>query len=188
MPAVRDLDGAVSRVGARGFDADGHQRVVLRGEGEALGDDPAEVLLIEDQVVGRSDDHLGVGVALEERVGRIGDAGRRVAPHGFAENLLLADFGNVLQHQPFVSVVGHHEEVLGGNHLREAFVGVADEGFPGSENVEELFGPRLAAFGPEAGPDAARHDDTIFIARHSYICVKFDKDKNIFVTLPPVVS
>ena len=39
--AVRDLDVAVSRVGARGLDADGHQRVVLRGEGEALGDDPA---------------------------------------------------------------------------------------------------------------------------------------------------
>lgn len=161
---VRDLDVAVARVGTRGFDAHGHQRVVLRGEVETLGDDRPEVVFVEDQVIRRGDDHFGIGIAFQQRVGRIGHAGGRVAAHGFAEHLFFADFRDVFENQALVFIVGHHEEILRRNHFCEAFVGVADEGFARPENVEELLGHRLPALGPEARPDAARHDDTIFIA------------------------
>lgn len=136
---VRDLDVSVACVGTGGLDAHGHQRVVAGGEVEALADDGAEVLLVEDQVVRRGDDHFGPGVALHERVGRIGDAGGRVAADRLAEHLLRGDLGDVLQHQVLVFDVGHHEKVLGRDHLGKSFVGVADEGLTCSEDVEELF-------------------------------------------------
>ena len=163
---VRDLDISVARVGTGGLDAHGHQGVVAGGEVEALADDGAEVLLVEDQVVRRGDDHFGPGVALHERVGRIGDAGGRVAADRLAEHLLRGDLGDVLQHQVLVFDVGHHEKVLGRDHLGKSFVGVADEGFSRSEDVEELLRTRLPALGPEASSDASRHDDAIFVASH----------------------
>ena len=165
---VRDLDVAVARVGARGFDAHGHQRVVLRCEGETFGDDFPEVVFVEDQVVRRGDDHFGVGIALHQRIGRIGHAGGGVAAHGLTEHLFLADLRNVFQYQSLVFVVRHHQKILRRDDFCEAFVRVADKGFPRSQNIEELFGHRLPAFGPETRSDAARHDDTIFIACHSY--------------------
>ena len=180
---VRDLDVPVPRIGAGGLDAHGHQGVVLRGEVEAFGDDGAEILFVEDQVVRGGDDHLRIGIGLHERVGRIGDARGGIASHGFAQHLPFFEFGDMLQHQPLVFVVGHHEEILRGDDFCKAFVGVADEGFSRSEDVEELLGLRLSALGPEPGADAARHDDTIFIACHELLYgVNFDKDKNIYVT------
>ena len=165
---VRHLDVAVACVGPRGFDAHGHQRIVVRGEPEALLHDGAEVFFVEDQMVRRGDDHLGPGVLLQQRVGRIGDAGRRVAAHGFAEHLLLVEFGQVFQHQLLVFAVGHDQEVLRRDHRREAFVGVADEGLARSQDVEELLGHRLAALGPEARADAAGHDDAISVVDHLF--------------------
>ena len=149
---VRDLDVAVTRVGTRGFDAHGHQHLVLIGGKQIPGQ------------VGKPQEQQRHQHRIQQRVGRIGHAGGRVAAHGFAEHLFFADFRDVFENQAFVFIVGHHEEILRRNHFCEAFVGVADEGFARPENVEELLGHRLPALGPEARPDAARHDDTIFIA------------------------
>lgn len=118
---------------------------VLRGEVETLGDDRPKLVFVEVQVIRRGDDHFGIGIAFQQRVGRIGHAGGRVAAHGFAEHLFFADFRDVFENQAFVFIVGHHEEILRRNHFCEAFVGVADEGFARPENVEELFGHRLPA-------------------------------------------
>ena len=163
---VRDLDVAVARVGARGFDAHGQQGVVPVGELEALADDRAEIVLVEDQVIRRGDDHLGIGVLPEQRIGRIGDAGGRIAADRFAEYLPFADFGDVFEYEVLVFMVGHDEKVLGGDDFCKAFVSVADKRFSRSQYVEELFGHRLPALGPEARTDAAGHDDTIFVASH----------------------
>ena len=163
---VRNLDVAVTRIGACGFDAHGQQCVVPVGEFEALADDRAEIVLVEDQVIRRRDDHFGVGVLPEQRIGRIGDAGGRIAADRLAEHLFLPDFGDVLQYQILVFVVRHDEEIPGGDDFCKALVGVADKRFPGSEDVEELFWHRLPALGPETRSDAAGHDDTIFIACH----------------------
>ena len=163
---VRHLNVSVARFGTRGLDAHGHQGVVRRGEIHALADDGAEILLVEDQVVRRGHHHLGLGVALEQRIGRIGDAGRRVAAHGFAEDLLGTQFGEMLQHEFLVAAVGHHEEILRRDQFFEPFEGVADERFSRTQYVEELLGARLAAHGPEPGADASRHDDAIFVACH----------------------
>ena len=102
----------------------------------------------------------------EQRIGRIGDAGGRIAADRLAEHLFLPDFGDVLQYQILVFVVRHDEEIPGGDDFCKALVGVADKRFPGSEDVEELFWHRLPALGPETRSDAAGHDDTIFIACH----------------------
>lgn len=163
---VRDLNVAVARVGARGFDAHGQQGVVPVGELEAFADDRAEIVLVEDQVIRRRDDHLGIGVLPEQRIGRIGDAGGRIAADRLAEHLFLPDFGDMLQHQILVFVVRHDEEIPGGDDFCEALVGMADKRFSGSQDVEELFWHRLPALGPETRSDAAGHDDTIFIACH----------------------
>ena len=112
---VRDLNVAVTRIGTCRFDADGQQGVVSVGEFETLADDLAEVLFVEDQVVGRGDDHLRVGILLQQRVGRIGDAGGRIAADRFAEHLPFADFGDVFEYEVLVFMVGHHEKVLGGD-------------------------------------------------------------------------
>ena len=61
---VRLLDISVSRIWTAGLDADGHQGVVAVGKFEALAYDGMEIGLVEDEVVGRRDDHLRLGVDL----------------------------------------------------------------------------------------------------------------------------
>ena len=84
----------------------------------------------------------------------------------FAEYLPFADFGDVFEYEVLVFMVGHDEKVLGGDDFCKAFVSVVDKRFSRSQYVEELFGHRLPALGPEARTDAAGHDDTIFVACH----------------------
>ena len=137
------------------------------GEFETLADDLAEVLFVEDQVVGRGDDHLRVGILLQQRVGRIGDAGGRIAADRFA------DFGDVFEYEVLVFMVGHDEKVLGGDDFCKAFVSVADKRFACSQYVEKLLGHRLPAFGPEARTDAAGHDDAIGMFVHDELLLRF---------------
>lgn len=105
------------------------------GELEAFADDRAEIVLVEDQVIRRRDDHLGIGVLPEQCIGRIGDAGGRIAADRLAEHLFLPDFGDMLQHQILVFVVRHDEEIPGGDDFCEALVGMADKRFSGSQDV-----------------------------------------------------
>ena len=175
---VRNLDISVPRVGTRRFDPHGHQRIVRRSEFEAFADDRAEVGFVENQVIRRRDDHFGLGIALGQRIGGIGDAGRRIASDRFAQHLLLADFGQMLQYEVLVTHVGHHEEVLGRHHRSETLESVPNERFARPQNIEELLGHRLPALGPEPRSDASGHDYTIFVIRHkSYLGVGITKIK-----------
>ena len=133
------------------------------GEVEALADDGAEGPLVEDEVIRRRDDHFGLGIDLLQKVGRVGDAGGRVAADGLAQHLLGPQLGQMLEHELLVAAVRDDQKALGRNHRREPFEGVSDEGFARPQNIEELFGHRLSAFGPEAAADAARHDDAISV-------------------------
>ena len=170
---VRDLDVAVARVGTRGFDAHGHQRVVLRGEVETLGDDRPEVVFVEDQVIRRGDDHLRSRIALLQSVGCITDAGSRVASDGFAEYLFRPEFRDLFQHEVFVAGVGHDQEIFSRSQFFETLVRHAYKRLAGAEDIEELLGLGLAAFGPEAAADAAGHDDAIGMFVHDELSLRF---------------
>ena len=170
---VRDLDVAVTRVGTRGLDAHGHQRVVLRGEVETLGDDRPEVVFVEDQVIRRGDDHLRSRIALLQSVGCITDAGSRVASDGFAEYLFRPEFRDLFQHEVFVAGVGHDQEIFSRSQFFETLVRHAYKRLAGAEDIEELLGLGLAAFGPEAAADAAGHDDAIGMFVHDELSLRF---------------
>ena len=158
------LDIAVARIGTRGADAYGHQRVACLGELHAGGDVTAELLLIEDEVVGRRHDHRRLGLQRSEAEGRIGDAGGRIAPDGFAQHLLGLQFGELLEHQLPVGGIRHHEEVLRRDERCKTLERMADEALSGAQNVEELLGKAASAGWPEAAADAAGHDDAVAIA------------------------
>ena len=139
------------------------------GEIEALADDDAEIFFVENQMVGRCDDHPCVGVFGCQCVGCIGDAGSRVAAGRFAQNLPFVQFGQMFQHERLVFVVGDDEEVFGRNRLREPFVGLTDERFARAQNIEKLLGHVLTASWPESGADTARHDDAVGGVRHGCV-------------------
>jgi hypothetical protein len=112
---------------------------------------------VADHVVGRKDDHRGVGVAVGQRGGGVGDAGGRVAADRLGENVLVGHGRQLLLRLLDVALVGDHQAALRRNEPLQAGDGVLDEGaLP--ENVEELLGPLLATGGPEATADAPGHD------------------------------
>ena len=121
-PVVRYLDIAVARFRTGGLDADGHQSRPVVDEVEAFADDGAEILLVEDQVIRRGDDHLRSRIALLQSVGCITDAGSRVASDGFAEYLFRPEFRDLFQHEVFVAGVGHDQEIFSRSQFFETLV------------------------------------------------------------------
>lgn len=164
LPGGCGLDIAVARIGTRRADADRHQRIARLGKLHAGGDVAAELLLVEDEVVGRRHDHRRRGLQRFEAEGRIGDAGGRIAPDGLAQHLLGLQFGELLEHQLPVGGIRHHEEVLRRDERCKTLERMADEALPRAQNIEELLGKMASAGRPEAAADSAGHDDTVAIA------------------------
>lgn len=168
LPDGCGLDIAVARIGTRGADAYGHQRVARLGKLHAGGDVAAELLFVEDEVVGRCHDHRRLGLQRPEAEGRIGDAGGRIAPDGLAQHLLGLQFGELLEHQLPVGGIRHHEEVLRRDERCKTLERMADEALPRAQNIEELLGKMASAGRPEAAADSSGHDDAvaIYLIRH----------------------
>lgn len=147
-------------------DADGHQGALPLGELRAFDDRPPELVLVEDQVVRRRDDHRRVGGGHAEPPGCISDTGCRIASDRFRENLIFVDFGDVFQYQRLIAAVGDDQKIFGRDDFGEALVGVPDEAFACPQHVEKLFGHRAAADRPEPASDPAGHDDAVAVVVH----------------------
>ena len=130
-------------------------------------------ILVEDQVVCRRHDHRRIRIDRFQPPGGIGDARGRVASHRFAEHLALSDFRNVPQYLLFITVVGHDQEIFSRSQFFETLVRHAYKRLAGAEDIEELLGLGLAAFGPEAAADAAGHDDAIGMFVHDELSLRF---------------
>lgn len=158
------LDIAVSRIGTRGADTDRHQRIARLGKLHAGGDVAAELLLIEDEVVGRRHDHRRRGLQRPEPEGRIGDAGGRIASDGLTQHLFGSQLGNLFEHQLPVGGIRHDEEILRRDDRGKTLERMANEALPRAQDVEKLLGKMASAGRPEAAADSAGHDDTVTIA------------------------
>lgn len=163
LPDGCGLDIAVARVGARGTDADRHQRIARLGKLHAGGDVAAELLLVENEVVGRRYDHRRRRLQRFEAEGRIGDAGGRIASDGFAQHLLGPELGELLENQLPVGGIRHDQEVLRRDDRRKTFERMADEALPRAQNIEKLLGKVASAGRPEAAADSSGHDDAVAI-------------------------
>lgn len=124
-------------------------------------------------MIRRGDDHLRSRIALLQSVGCITDAGSRVASDGFAEYLFRPEFRDLFQHEVFVAGVGHDQEIFSRSQFFETLVRHAYKRLAGAEDIEELLGLGLAAFGPEAAADAAGHDDAIGMFVHDELSLRF---------------
>ena len=163
LPDGCGLDIAVARVGARGTDADRHQRIARLGKLHAGGDVAEELLLVENEVVGRRYDHRRRRLQRFEAEGRIGDAGGRIASDGFAQHLLGPELGELLENQLPVGGIRHDQEVLRRDDRRKTFERMADEALPRAQNIEKLLGKVASAGRPEAAADSSGHDDAVAI-------------------------
>lgn len=132
------------------------------------GDVAPELLLIEDEVVGRRHDHRRVGLQSPKAEGRIGDAGSRIASDGLALHLFGPELGDLFEDQLPVGGIRNDKEVLRRNDRRKTLECMADEALPGAQNIEELLGKMASAGRPEPATDTTCHDDavTIYSIRH----------------------
>ena len=85
---------------------------------------------------------------------------------------------NILEnHLDFALIEGsvHSEKLNSSVFLDDELVPVCSRFHPlaGAEDIEELLGLGLAAFGPEAAADAAGHDDAIGMFVHDELLLRF---------------
>ena len=165
-----DLDVAVVGLGAGGVNADGEEPVALGGRFEGGDDGVAELLLADDQMVGRRHDHCGVGILLVELVGGVGHAGGRVALVGLQQDILLRNLRQLFVDQAGVTLRRDDEDVFRRNDRGIAVESHLQERPADAQDVDELLGTGLAADWPEAAADTARHDDTVMIMVH-FVCL-----------------
>lgn len=163
LPGGCGLDIAVARIGTRRADADRHQRIARFGKLHAGGDVAAELLLVEDKVVGRRHDHRRRRLQRFEAEGRIGDTGGRITSDGFAQHLLGPELGELLENQLPVGGIRHDQKVLRRDDWRKTLERMADEALPRTQNIEKLLGEVASAGRPEAAADSSGHDDAVTI-------------------------
>lgn len=133
------------------------------GELYAGGDVAPELLLIEDEVVGRRHDHRRIGLQRLEAEGRIGDAGSRITSDRLAQHLFGPELGELFENQLPVGGIRDDKEVLRRDDRRKTLERMADETLPGAQNIEELLGKMASAGRPEPAADATGHDDAVTI-------------------------
>ena len=155
------LDVAVPGVRPRRCDAEREQLVGLRRPVHGHGEHVAEPGLIRNQVVSGCDDHGRLRIPLDDALGSIGEARSGVAHEGLAEDLVLRDARELVEDVRLVPGVGHHVHAVGRHHGLEPVRRHLDEGPPAVQDVQELLRATRTAHRPEAGADAAGHDDGV---------------------------
>ena len=117
---------AVFGVGVGGAYANGDDVVVLSGKGEGLVNVVVEFFLVENGVVGRSDDDVGLRIELADNGSSIGYAGCCVAAVGLAEHLVGQQVGDLLSHTIDIKTIGDNDNVLSGADALEAVKGALE--------------------------------------------------------------
>ena len=126
-----------------------------------------EGILLQDQVVCRSDQDVSVGILRVDMICRPADTRCRIAAHRLQEDLPWGQLGELLQHKVSVDSVGDDDKVLLRDYLREAIISHLKKGATCGEDIEELLRLGLTAIWPKAAAYASAHDDTIVVCVHS---------------------
>ena len=153
---VAHLDIAVAWLGARGLDTHGEEDIVVGDVVETCLYAADEGCLVDDELVSRGDDDVGIGVAaLDAHVGPR-HAGCRIAVDGFYEDVAFVDVGDLLLDEGEVLLTGADEDVLQGDDLGEAVERGLQLGASSAEEIDELLGAVLTAARPQATSFSSR--------------------------------
>ena len=88
-----------------------------------------EFYFIGHQMVGWSDNNIGILAAALNMICSIGNAWRSVSPCWFTKHLVWAQHGQMFQNELLISFVGNYEKILVRNDGTETLVGSAYETF-----------------------------------------------------------
>jgi hypothetical protein len=72
-------------------------------------------------------------------------------------------FGDVSLHQRHVICIGNHEDVLLGYHVTETVVGLFDERFTCTHDIDKLLGEAFFAHRPKSAADTSGHDQYVMV-------------------------
>ena len=122
-----------------------------------------KLCFIRYQMVGRSDDDIGVSATTLDVISGVGDARRSISSCRLTKHLVGTQHRQVFQDEMLVGLIGHHEEVLVGDDGTETLVSTADKAFSCAKDIEELLGIVVFAERPKAATDATGHDDAVVV-------------------------
>ncbi len=157
------MDVTVTRRRFGRFDADGHNRLALRGHIKCVAQNLLEFFRVGNDVVGgQNRHHAGRRTRADQRRAER-DGGASVAANRFGDQITFGDFRQLFSHFRQLRLVGDDENVFRRHERQHALDGFLQKGFF-AEQREQLLGHLLAAQRPETFAAPARHDDdeTVF--------------------------
>ena len=107
----------------RRLDAQRDDGVGFGGKLQTVLDGLLERLHVHDDVVARSHNYVGAGIALLDLPADIADARGRVASAGLHDDVGFGHFGQLLVHLVAVFLTGGHPDVFGQHDTFESFEG-----------------------------------------------------------------
>ena len=113
-----------------------------------------------NQVVGGKDKHHRLRVLPYQDMGGQRNRRRRISLHGFRQNLLPGELGDVLPCLRRLFFIGDDIDFIFRNESPKTVHRLLEKG-SGAEHLQELFGAVAAAERPKARSLAAGHDDGV---------------------------
>ena len=132
-------------------------------EAEALHHLLLKFILTKNNLVGRRNNQVGLRMKPVYVSCRQGRGGRRAQLNGLGHHILCRQVGQLLANH--IDVFGRcaHVDILRRQQFGKAPVRNLEHAQPHAEEVEKLFGPLLAAIGPQAATHAAGQDNAIIV-------------------------
>ena len=152
------FDVAVAGFGARGLDAEGDDGIGFGTEVEGFADALAEHVGLHNDMVGGCDNDVGFAVDFLDAPAGIGNAGSRVAPARFKDDVALRDAGQLLGYEGSILTGRDNPNVLGRHHVLKAFNSKLYQGLSATKDIKKLLRTFFAAQRPKSATYAAGHN------------------------------
>ena len=137
-------------------------RHVVQSAQDGLG----KLILLQDILVGRGDDHASLGIERPQVVRGPGHGRRRVAVGRLFQDVLRRQPGQLLADNVAIAGVGHDKNMFTGDYLGKPVIGGLQQRAPRAQEIKELLGQSLVATGPESAADASGHNYDMIIHAH----------------------
>ena len=162
---------AISRLRTSWLHAKGYNTVGLACKLECRNNNTSELITVSNNMIGRRNDNIGIGVLLLDSPTDVGNTWSRVAATWFLHDVTRRNLGQLLLYKGCILLVCNHPHILWVANTFESVECQLYQSTTCTKYINKLLGFLLGAHRPESTAYSTCHDYQmiIFVSHNPYI-------------------